>query len=131
VLDNEAIYDICKRNLDIERPTYTNLNRIIAQVYSSLTASLRFDGALNVRISEFQANLVPFPRANFMLCSYAPIVPAEKTYHENMSVNDLSSSVFEPSNMMAKCDPRQGKYLACSLMYRGDVVPKDVSTAIQ
>ena len=26
-VDNEAIYDICKRNLDIERPTYTNLNR--------------------------------------------------------------------------------------------------------
>merc|ERR1712178_192142 len=27
--DNEAIYDICRRNLDIERPTYTNLNRLI------------------------------------------------------------------------------------------------------
>ena len=23
--DNEALYDICRRNLDIERPTYTNL----------------------------------------------------------------------------------------------------------
>merc|ERR1712166_211676 len=23
MLDNEAIYDICRRNLDIERPTYT------------------------------------------------------------------------------------------------------------
>jgi len=53
MLDNEAIYDICRRNLDIERPTYTNLNRIIAQVISSLTASLRFDGALNVDINEF------------------------------------------------------------------------------
>ncbi|KAF9621805.1 hypothetical protein IFM89_028243 [Coptis chinensis] len=27
--------------------------------------------------------------------------------------------------MMAKCDPRHGKYMACCLMYRGDVVPKD------
>merc|ERR1712091_326998 len=26
-VDNEALYDICRRNLDIERPTYTNLNR--------------------------------------------------------------------------------------------------------
>merc|ERR1712167_312114 len=40
VVDNEAVYDICRRNLDIERPTYTNLNRLIAQVISSLTASL-------------------------------------------------------------------------------------------
>merc|ERR1712228_379722 len=36
--DNEALYDICRRNLDIERPTYTNLNRLIAQIISSLTA---------------------------------------------------------------------------------------------
>ncbi len=32
MLDNEAVYDICRRSLDIERPTYTNLNRLIAQV---------------------------------------------------------------------------------------------------
>ena len=29
MVDNEDIYDICRRNLDIERPTYTNLNRYI------------------------------------------------------------------------------------------------------
>ncbi len=32
LLDNEAIYDICRRSLDIERPTYTNLNRLVSQV---------------------------------------------------------------------------------------------------
>merc|ERR1712190_565246 len=74
MLDNEAVYDICRRNLDIERPTYTNLNRIIAQVISSLTASLRFDGALNVDVTEFQTNLVPYPRIHFMLSSYAPVI---------------------------------------------------------
>ena len=31
MVDNEAIYDICRRNLDIERPTYTNLNRLIGK----------------------------------------------------------------------------------------------------
>merc|ERR1712005_48122 len=60
--------------LDNERPTYTNLNRLLAQVISSLTASLRFDGALNVDITEFQTNLVPYPRIHFMLTSYAPII---------------------------------------------------------
>ncbi|KAF6116775.1 tubulin alpha 4a [Phyllostomus discolor] len=59
MVDNEAIYDICRRNLDIERPTYTNLNRLISQIVSSITASLRFDGALNVDLTEFQTNLVP------------------------------------------------------------------------
>ena len=31
---------------------------------------------------------------------------------------------------MVKCDPRHGKYMACCLLYRGDVVPKDVNSAI-
>ena len=32
------------------------------KVVSSVTASLRFDGALNVDLNEFQTNLVPYPR---------------------------------------------------------------------
>ena len=32
--------------------------------------------------------------------------------------------------MMVKCDPRHGKYMACCLLFRGDVVPKDVQAAI-
>ena len=32
MLDNEAIYDICRRSLDIQSPSYTNLNRLVAQV---------------------------------------------------------------------------------------------------
>ena len=96
----------CSRNLDIERPTYTNLNRLIAQIISSLTASLRFDGALNVDITEFKTNLVPYPRIHFMLTSYAPVISAEKAYHEQLSVAEITMSVFEPASMMVKCDPR-------------------------
>merc|ERR1711970_868068 len=129
-VDNEALYDICRRNLDIERPTYTNLNRLIAQVISSLTASLRLDGALNVDLTEFQTNLVPYPRIHFMVSSYAQVISAEKAYHESLSVAEITNSSFEPANMMTKCDPRHGKYMACCMMYRGDVVPKDVNAAI-
>lgn len=130
LLDNEAIYDICRRSLDIERPTYTNLNRLISQIISSLTTSLRFDGAINVDITEFQTNLVPYPRIHFMLSSYAPVISAAKAYHEQLSVPEITNAVFEPASMMAKCDPRHGKYMACCLMYRGDVVPKDVNAAV-
>merc|ERR1712098_757769 len=36
-----------------------------------------------------------------------------------------------PNNQMVVCDPRTGKYMACVLLYRGDVVPKDINQAIQ
>ena len=131
VLDNEAIYGICKRNLDVARPTYSNLNRLICQVISSMTASVRFSGQLNVDMNEFETNLVPFPRIHFMLSSFAPIISAEKALRERQSVQEITLAAFEPSNQMAKCDPRHGKFMSCCLLYRGDVVPQDVNNAIQ
>merc|ERR1711998_657191 len=128
--DNEALYSIAKATLELDSPSYSNLNRIIAQVTSSLTASIRFDGALNVDLNEFQTNLVPYPRIHFMLQSYAPLVGAEKAYHEQMSVAEITNMVFEPPSMMTKCDPRHGKYMSCCLLYRGDVTPKDVNAAV-
>lgn len=130
LMDNQAIYDICAKKLDIQRPTYTNLNRLVAQVVSSLTASLRFDGALNVDLTEFQTNLVPYPRIHFPLVNLAPVISAEKAYHEQLTIAELTNACFDPENQMVKCDPRHGRYMACCMMYRGDVVPKDVNSAI-
>jgi len=81
-------------------------------------------------VTEFQTNLVPYPRIHFMLSSYAPVISAEKAYHEQLSVAEITNAVFEPASMMAKCDPRHGKYMACCLMYRGDVVPKDTNASV-
>jgi tubulin alpha len=99
-------------------------------VVSSITASLRFDGSLNVDLNEFQTNLVPYPRIHFPLVAYAPVHSAAKAAHEANSVQEMTMSCFEPHNQMVKCDPRHGKYMATCLLYRGDVVPKDAHSAV-
>ena len=90
LVDNEAVYDICRRNLDIPRPDFEHLNRLVAQVVSSITSSLRFDGALNVDLNEFQTNLVPYPRIHYPLVSFAPVISSNKSSHESFKVLDLT-----------------------------------------
>ncbi|XP_045769701.1 tubulin alpha chain-like isoform X2 [Maniola jurtina] len=130
IFDNEALYDILARLLDVPRPTYTNLNRLIAQVVSGMTASLRFEGSLNVELVEFRTNLIPYPRIHFPLVTFAPFVSPSKSLHEAMTTHQLMMSCFEPANQMIKCDPRKGNYMACCLLFRGDVNPNDINSAI-
>lgn len=114
----------------MDRPTFTNLNRLISHVVSAITASLRFEGSINVDLMEFQTNLVPYPRVHFPMTASAPVLSAEKAYHEQLTVGQLTTACFEPANQMVRCDPRDGKYMACCLLYRGDVSPNDVNSAI-
>jgi tubulin alpha len=128
LVDNEAIYDMCK-NLGIERPGFIDINRIVAQVVSSITASLRFQGQLNVDLTEFQTNLVPYPRIHFPLVAYSPMISAQKASHEGLSVMEITNNCFEPSNQMVKCNIKNGKFMACCLLFRGDVQTKEVNQA--
>ncbi len=130
-LDNEALYNVCNKSLDIERPSYGNLNRLIAQVVSSLTASLRFSGSLNVDINDFPTVLVPYPRLHTIVTAYAPLMSRGKAYHETFSVPELTTSVMtNPNSLLTKCNLNDGKYMSCCLMYRGDVTPSDVKNAM-
>lgn len=130
VLDNEALFEVCKEKLNIERPDYTNINRLIAQVISSITLSFRSESGLNSSISEFQTNLVSFPRIHFLLSSYSPLVQIERAYHIINSVDQITKECFGPGMMMAKCDASTGKYISCCLLYRGDVSPQEVNSAV-
>lgn len=49
VMDNEAVYEICDRHLDVSRPTYTNLNRLLGQVRSASRESPRVGALLQER----------------------------------------------------------------------------------
>jgi len=126
-MDNQALYEMCKRSLDIERPSYVNLNRIISQVVSSLTASLRFPGQLNVDINDFPTVLVAFPRLHTCISGYAPFHSENKASHESMSISEITNSVVtDKHSLLSQCDPTLGKYMAMALCYRGQISISDV-----
>lgn len=131
LLDNEALYDVCDRSLNVTEPTYTNLNRLIAQIVSCVTSSLRFSGAINVDLLEFQTNLVPYPRIHYPLVTYSPLIPFRNANHEQLTTHQITYECFEPGNQLVKCDPRSGKYISCCMLYRGDVSPVDINRSIQ
>merc|ERR1719242_416261 len=111
-----------------------DLNKVISKVISSMTASLRFDGELNVDLGEFQTNLVPFPRLHFMTTGLAPVINLNKSKHEAQTVREITDHVFQPVNMLVKYadfDPVEDKDMAISINYRGEIKSKEANATVQ
>ena len=45
-------------------------------------------------------------------------------------MSEITNAAFELKNQMVKCDPQKGKYMACCMLYRGDIVAKEVNSSI-
>ena len=130
LFDNEALYGICNRSLDMEKPSYESINRLIAQVISSTTASLRFKGDLDVDLDEVRNNLVPYPRIHFPVISYAPLHTEDQIKNKVNTLQEFTSACFTSKNVMASINPKRGKYMSCFLLARGDIASSEVNKAI-
>jgi len=133
VLDNEAMYRICRETLKVKKVQYSHLNQLAAKNISCMTAALRFEGDLNVDMNEFQTNLVPFPRLHFMTSAYTPLV-GQKTKVPNAGVWDMIQQVFKSENFNVKFtdfDQTEDKYMAISMNFRGKVTSKEANENIQ
>jgi len=125
-LDNEALYDLTKGTLKIQNPSYSDLNALIAKAMSGTTCSLRFPGQLNCDLRKLAVNMIPFPRLHFFLTSSAPIVSSKNSAYSAESVAELTKQAFDAKNMMCAVDPRHGRFLTSSFLYRGEVSSKEV-----
>merc|ERR1711902_370894 len=106
----------------------------IAKAVSSMGASLRFEGELNVDLNEFQTNLVPFPRLHFMITSMAPVTTEKKKETARNDIQGITESCFSAQNFFTKIadfDPEEDKYMAISVNYRGDVKSKEANATVQ
>jgi len=126
VIDNEALYDILFRTMKVTKPQFKDLNALVAKTMAGTTACLRFPGQLNSDLRKLGVNLIPFPRLHFFIVGCAPLTSDDSKKFRKVSAKDLTEQVFDANNMMAACDPRAGKYLTASVIFRGPLKSKDI-----
>lgn len=156
VLDNEALYDICFRTLKLTTPSceYTfkfstfilshlivslsfnadlhstlsvgDLNHLISATMSGVTCCLRFPGQLNSDLRKLAVNLIPFPRLHFFMVGFAPLTSRGSQQYRSLTVPELTQQMWDAKNMMCAADPRHGRYLTASAMFRGKMSTKEV-----
>jgi len=126
IIDNEALYNINHNVLKNKQPTYSELNSLIAQSTCGVTASLRFPGKLNGDLRKLGVNLVPFPRLHFFLVSQAPLLGLQASNKVRLTTQELTNQAYSPRNFFSNVKPDDGKYLAASFCFRGDMTTQDV-----
>ncbi|VDL26861.1 unnamed protein product [Hymenolepis diminuta] len=129
--ENEALTEICTKKLDINLPTFSHFNRIIAQAMSGFTATLRHEGPVTADLHQLQTNLVPFPRLKYLQLGVAPLCSPEAMDHEKFTIQELTMNCFDKGNQMNMCDPKNAMMMACALLYRGDVPIKEITDSIK
>ncbi|KAE8732309.1 Tubulin beta-2 chain [Hibiscus syriacus] len=98
VLDNEALYDICFRTLKLTTPSY---------------------------LRKLAVNLIPFPRLHFFMVGFAPLTSRGSQQYRDLTVPELTQQMWDAKNMMCAADPRPGRYLTASAVFRGKMSTKE------
>lgn len=131
IFDNEALFQLAHRKWNIESPTVDDLNLLITEALAGLTASMRFSGFLTVEISlrELLTNLVPQPSLHFLMISFAPLTPPDRSKFEEMGIEDMIRSLFDNDSVFAACSPMEGRFLSTAVLYRGVMDDKPLADA--
>lgn len=120
MLDNQAAYRMCQKNLGISNPDFNHINRLLAQVISTCTTSLRFESELNASLEEIRTNLIPTPQYRYPILSLAPVRAPDKGHFESFSTKEIVKDIFEEKCSLADCQYlMQNRYLAAVICLRG------------
>jgi len=120
MFDNEALYSLVQRKLEIERPTYGEINHQIATAMSGITCPFRFRGLLNSSYRKMAVNLVPYPRFHFLTVSEAPL-SGRHSPAPVLTVPQIIDSVFDPCNYMLQGNAAEYRAATGFAAFRGDI----------
>ena len=112
--------------------THHRMNGIAANMLLDLTASVRFEGTLNMDLSELPMNVVPYQRLHFLSCGMAPLYPplqsldVSRNPTSQRALADMdkafSSAHSSPMNqlMRSPVPEKSSTYVASAILTRGD-----------
>ena len=130
--DNESLYRLCNKNLEIQKPTYDNFNELMAYLMQTLTSPMRHSGQLSAGLNDIVKNLAPFPGVKYVMPCMAPILSKNKVNFKSLDTAMLTDYLFRNENQFLNCNLQQGKFISCFLSYHGkDFDVADVENVIQ
>merc|ERR1712087_909530 len=77
-------------------------------------------------LRKLAVNLIPFPRLHFFMIGFSPLTARSSQTCRALSVAELTTQMFDAKNMMCASDPRHGRYLTASALFRGKMSTKEV-----
>lgn len=130
LIENNRLYRICHENMGIDKPSFYNVNRLVAQVLSSLTCNMRFDGDLCGTLNDLRVNLVPYPNLCFPVSAYAPLFDGDRANHATNKTEEYIKNCFSAANRMVKCPMESSRQLSTCMFFRGDFSCHQVNTTL-
>ena len=88
-------------------------------------------GQLNADLRKLAVNLIPFPRLHFFMVGFTPLTSRGSQQYRALSVPELTQQMWDAKNMMCAADPRHGRYLTASALFRGRMSSKEVRSRTQ
>ena len=90
---------------------------------TGISCPLRFPGQLNNSYRKLLTNITAFPRLHYFNVGFCPL-PRTRDKHNNMVLYKAIDNLVFNSNrgeLISSIDPKNGKYIAASLLFRGDM----------
>ena len=72
-----------------KQKAFDAMNNMVAHALANLTAPVRFEGALNVDLTDLTSSLVPYPRLNFLLPALAPLYAVRHHHGQPLTTSSI------------------------------------------
>merc|ERR1711930_17215 len=81
----------------------------------------------NSDLRKLAVNMIPFPRLHFFMLGFVPLTSRGSQQYRALTVPELTQQMFDAKNMMCASDPRHGRYLTASCMFRARTPPTSLN----